>query len=257
MTDNKIYTLGLIPIITQDDLDKLNDEGRAVITRELAKVEGKLTHQEDLTPVQIRDLMEALDVSPIWGRDGMVIYRLSIAGKILVFGLFPDVEKDLVHPDILDRQFIACESIEDLVEKMLKATLSYHVDTGHNAELLPEDHPEESAIGFICPQLNTVWLLNTEVVGQNLKDGATGPWAQVPHLIQSNQGRLAMAFMIAQGKLQTQMEFMEQVAGLNALTPQPTQLARRQQEGIVIDLLSGKIAERYKERYMGKKQEDQ
>ena len=59
--------------------------------------------------------------------------------------------------------------------------------------------------------------------------------------------------MITQGKLQTQAEFMEQIAGLNALTPQPTRVARRQQEEITIDLLSGKIADRYKERYMGKK----
>ena len=47
---------------------------------------------------------------------------------------------------------------------------------------------------------------------------------------------------------------MEQIAGLNALTPQPMQVTRRQQEEIVINLLSGKIAERYKDRYLGKKE---
>ena len=246
--DNKIYTVGLIPYISQEDLGKLTDEGQAIIARELAKAEGSMAFQEDLSVEQIRGLMEALDVTPIWGREGLVVYRFSVDGKIMTFGIAPDPAKDLIHPSILERKFIACESIEGLVSTILAAVAS-----SPGIEVFPEDHSEESAIGFISPQLNTVWLLHTDIVGRNLEAGEVGPWAQIPHLIQSNQGRLAMAFMLSKGKLQTTSEYLEQVAGLNALTPQPTRVARRQQEEITIDLLSGKIFDRYKERYMGKK----
>ena len=251
MNGDKIYTLGLIPAITQADLDKLNDAGQQVIARELAKASGPMAFQDDLTPEQIRDLMEALDVPPIWGREGLVVYRLSIEGKVLTFGIAPDPEKDLIHPNILTREFITCESIQDLI-----STIQAEID-GQGVEVLPEDHPEENSIGFISPQLNKVWLLATDIVGKNLEAGEVGPWAQVGHLIQSNQGRLALALMITRGSLQTQAEFMEQIAGLNALTPQPTQVTRRQQQEIVIDLLAGKIADRYKDRYMGGKKGDQ
>lgn len=253
MNDNKIYTLGLIPYITQADLDKLTDEGQEVIRRELGKTQGTMAFQEDLTPEQIRDLMEALGVTPIWGREGLVVYRLSIEGKVLTFGVAPDPGKDLIHPSILERQFITCDSITDLVERMSTVVQSA-AKLEQSLEILPEDHPEESAIGFICPQLNTVWLLNTDVVGQNLEAGEVGPWAQVGHLIQSNQGRLALALMVAQNRLQTHQQFLEQTASLNALTPQPMQVTKRQQEEIVINLISGKISDRYKDRYMGKKE---
>ena len=83
MNDNKIYTTGLIPYITATDLERLTDEGQAIIARELGKAQNQMAFQEDLTPQQVRDLMEALEVTPIWGREGMVIYRLSIEGKIL------------------------------------------------------------------------------------------------------------------------------------------------------------------------------
>ena len=45
MNDNKIYTLGLIPAITQVDLDKLNDAGQQVIARELGISERTLRYR--------------------------------------------------------------------------------------------------------------------------------------------------------------------------------------------------------------------
>lgn len=248
----QINALGLIPYITAEDLQKLSQEGQALIQRELSRAETSMAFQDDLSTEQIRNLMEALEVLPVWGREGMVVYRLIVEGKTLVFGIAPDIEKDTIPVNILEREFIVCESIPDLLDKMVAWAKT--LDPATLGVLLPEDHPEERSIGFIAPDANKVWLLDIDIVGKDLLAENTGNWAQVPHLLQSNQGRLELGYRIIQGRLQTQEEFQAQFNDLSNRTPQPGQVTRKQQQEIIIDLLSGQLSSRYKDRYLPKKE---
>ena len=197
--------------------------------------------------------MEELDITPVWGRDGLVVYRFNLEGKVVVFGLAPDAEKDLIPADILERVWIGNSSIPMLLHNLLDWASGCRLVEEYPL-LVPEDHPEEGCIGFLAPTHNRVWLIPADVVGKDLEANNVGDWAQVPHLIQSNQGRLELASRISNNKLQTNAEFKAQFEQLAQRTPQPQSITKRQQQTIIVDLLSGQLSDRYKTRYMPKKE---
>ena len=242
---------GIVPYITEADLDKLDPFDYALVQEELARAVGEpLAYQDALRPKQIRILMDVLGVTPVWGRDGMPVYRMNINERVLVFALVPDPALDTVDPEALTREWVECETLPELIEKMDAYAMGVRALEGHAPVIEPEDHPEENAIGFIAPESNRVWLLSCPQVLKDLEADNTGGWAQVSHMIQSNQGRVALAGCIAQGQLLSREQFEAQWA-LSEGAPSDT-LGGRRRSDIIIDLLSGQLATRFKNRYLKK-----
>ena len=250
---SQLNAIGLVPNLTHEDLLGLSEEQRILIGREYSR-EASITPelQPDITPEQVRTIMEALNVVPVWGRDGLVVYRFALEGKVLVFGLSPDPETDYVPANILEREWIPNASIPEFIQNMVDWVRGQMLVDPTTPLLVPEDHPEEGCIGFLAPDHNKVWLIAAEQVGKDLSDGITGGWAQVPHLIQSNQGRLELAARISHNTLMTEEQFKASFESMAQRTPQPNAITRKEQQAIVIDLLSGQLSERFKTRYLKK-----
>lgn len=241
-------TGGLVPYITDAHLDRLDPYDRELIQGELEKVAGgSLEHQENIQPRRVESIMSILGVTPVWGREFQKVYRLNINERVLVFAVVPDPESDGVPPEVLTREFIDCTSIPDLLEKMNAWAKGVRDLDGREAVIYPEDHPEENAVGFFAPDANRVWLLSGPQAVEDIKAENNGGWAQVLHLIQSNMGRVELAQRVAQGLLISVEEFQAQWEKLTGEVPAPDGRGKNE---IIIDLMSGQLADRYKARYL-------
>jgi hypothetical protein len=215
------------------------------LAAEAAREPGPLQHRSEIDTDMVRTVMEHLGVQPVWGRQGTMTYSLDLDGRVLVFSIVPDPGKDLIQPEFLTREWEETESLTELIEAVDAWCRGHRDLEGLPAEVVAEDHPEENAIGFFAPAINRVWLLPVDILTKNLMEGDLGRWAAVPHLIQSSTGRAVLAQMLADGKLQSQAEF------LRSLSPQnPAGPSSKRRSEIIIDLMSGQIAERFKTRYL-------
>ena len=210
-----------------------------------AREPGPLQHRDEIDPHMVRSVMENLGIQPVWGRQGLLTYSLDLDGRVLVFSIVPDPAKDFVDPVFLTREWEETESLTELIEALDGWCRGRRDLEGLEATLVSEDHPEENAIGFFAPAINRVWLLPTAALTQNLLNGELGRWAAVPHLIQSSTGRRVLAQLLADGKLQSQADFLKSLGPQNPAGPS----SKRRSE-IIIDLLSGQLADRFKYRYL-------
>lgn len=215
------------------------------LAAEAAREPGPLQHRAEIDTDMIRTVMEHLGIQPVWGRQGMLTYSLDLDGRVLVFSIVPDPGKDLIQPEFLTREWEETESLTELIEAVDGWCRGRRDLEGLPAEIVAEDHPEENAIGFFAPAINRVWLLPTAALTQNLLNGELGRWAAVPHLIQSSTGRRVLAQLLADGKLQSQADFLKSLGPQNPAGPS----SKRRSE-IIIDLLSGQLADRFKNRYL-------
>lgn len=235
----------------------LSSESQTFIRAELDRSPGPMGHRAELNADAIRLLAQELDLHPVWSRDGVLVYSLNVEGTILVFAIAPDIEKDLVPVDALEREWVVCSSIPDLIDQMVAWAKGVRELEGETPKLYVEDHPEERAIGFYTPDTNRTWLLSTATVVEGLEAQNAGDYAFVPHLIQSNMGRIELASRIANGALITQTEFMQQwgkesmsAEELAAAMEQGLNGHPRRKSDIIIDLMSGRLADRFKARYL-------
>lgn len=212
------------------------------LQRELDHPAGPMQHRAEIETTMVRTVMEALGVSPVYGRDGLLVYSVNIDGKVLVFGLAPDIEKDSLPLNCLTREWVEVSSLPELIDQLTTWARAMRELEEFTPELLAEDHPEENAIGFFAPGPNKVWLLSGADLTRDLMEGNLGNWAAVPHLIQSSTGREELAKLIVADKLMTREAFLKSMG----VTPKPG----GRQTDIVIDLLSGTLADRYKRRYL-------
>jgi hypothetical protein len=231
---------GLVPYITDLDLDKLDPYDRDLIDRALGlDANADPVLQEEIEGPRIKILMDVLGVQPVWARDNSLVYRMNYKEHVLIFSVVPDPEIHGVPVEVLERTWIECKDIPDLLAQMNEFARGVRDLDGHPPVMHPEDHPEEHAIGFFAPEANRVWLLSTEQVQADLKADNTGGWAHVNHLMQSNKGRLELAQRIAGGLLITVEEFQQHWASF-----QDSQPKKRQSE-IIIDLMSAQLAQRF------------
>ena len=200
-----------------------------------------MAHRPSIREDQVHTIMKAIGVTPVPGRDGLQVYSLILDGKVLVFGMAPDIQKDLIPLEHLTREWVEVASLTDFIAQPLAWANEVREAERMAPALEAEDHPEEHAVGFFAPGINRVWLLKTQVLTEDLTEGNFGRWGQVPHLIQSSTGRQELAKLIAAGKLQSAEDYYRSLAG---------QEKPPRREDIVIDLLSGALADRYKHRYM-------
>lgn len=203
--------IGLTPTLSLGEMTQL------IPQKDIAMLLSAGTKEalSDISPNHLRNVMEVLGVLPVWGRNGNVVYRFNFEGTVRVFVAAPDPAVDFIPANILERQWHVCESLSDLIQKLIYAQESAGFPEWH---LQPEDHPEERSIGFISPETNEVWLLDMDLVTKSLQEGGTKEWPQVQTLICTNEGRTQLASLLTQKKLLTEAQFMQTYG---RLTPTP------------------------------------
>ena len=249
MTIENYDLLGLIPFLAREDAAAiLSPDELAIFNSIVDGVQGgAITHQPQITPSQIADIMDKLNVLPVWGKEGTKVYRMNLGDRLPIFIIAPDPEHDSVPPEVLTRKFVSADDLDGLVT-LIQGTLADLSAGGVTGTVLPEDHPEFDSVGFICQEANTVFTITTTAIDAS-KDKPT-KYAMLQGLIQSNEGRVELAKRIATGQLMSAEEFMAQYMALQPRTPEAAKVLRRKEQEVTIDLMSGKIADNYKKRYL-------
>ena len=203
--------IGLVPTITLEDMTKSLD------MKDIGLLLSGTTQEtlSEVTSNHLRNILELLNVLPVWGRNGNVVYRFNFEGSVRVFVVAPDPAVEYVPANILERTWHVCESLPDLIQKLLCAQDSANFPEWH---LMPEDHPEERSIGFLSPETNEVWLLGMDLVTKSLQENDTEGWPQVRSLICTNEGRTQLASLLTNRKLLTKDQFLQTYG---RLTPSP------------------------------------
>ncbi len=201
-----ITHIGLVPTLTLEEMAKVLAPQDIPL---LLSGSTQMASNEAISPNHLRTLMEALNIIPVWGREGTMVYRFNFEGTVRVFMVVPDPAVDYIPADILEREWANAPSLVDLIRILL------HVAPG---DIVPEDHPEEQSIGFLCPEANKVWLLHMDLVTEALQGTEIDEWPQVRSLICTNEGRMQLASYLNQGTLMKKDEFIKRYG---AITPSP------------------------------------
>lgn len=161
-----------------------------------------------------------LGVVSVAGRGGHRVYRAWIRNKLAVLVDNPET------PDVedLSRLWVTSPGVDALIRDIQRFIRSAAEESTEEMTILSEDHPEEQAIGFSCPEANRIWVLPVQQLERELQS-FTIATRGVSSLISSAKGREALAKALTTGEVAK--------AGTFPLDP-----------------LTASISARYKERYL-------
>ena len=241
--------IGLIPFITRESIENLLDPEEITVFDSIVNgvQGGEITHQPQIPVGQLLTIMEHLGIDPIWGKEGTKVYRMNLGDRLPIFIIAPDPATDSIPVEVLERQFIAFDKLDDLVLAILAETKAIR-DRGEEAKVYAEDHPEFDSVGFISFQANKVWTIASPQI--EASKGEPTQFALLHTLIQSNEGRVELAQRMATGQLMSATEYMDSYLGLQSRTPDAAKILRRKEQEVTIDLMSGKLSDVYKRRFL-------
>lgn len=178
-----------------------------------------LQREKDSAAGVLRSALIRLGVTPVAGRGGHLVYRAWVGSKLAVLVDNP-ADPD---PEHLQRLWVTARGVDHLV-KTIQTFIQEAAENSDPVTILSEDHPEEQAIGFSCPEANRIWVLPVQQLERELQ-ASTIATRGVSSLISSAKGREALAKALTTGEVAK--------AGTFALDP-----------------LTASISARYKERYL-------
>lgn len=225
---------GDISVIGEDLLQTLPSIEREAMAALLGRESSFILHlEEGLSSGVLRSAMIRLKIRPVPGRDGGSVYRAWVGPKLAVV-----VDQPEAGPMATMRVWMDPTDVNEAISD-IQALVARRKDAGTTTTLLAEDHPEERAIGFVCAETDTIWLLPVEMVERDLEAKAiTSPMAA--SLITSAHGRGALATVLAAGKL----DDSAYASAREILRDDP------QGKSSVNEALAASLASRYKARYM-------
>jgi len=240
MTPNDLT--GLVPRITREGVQAALDPYELQIFEALVSKKD-LEHHPEVPVQQLLNIMEKLNIIPVWGLQdsrGAQVYRMHFGDCVPVFTVVPGLD-DVIPSEVLTRTWTTCASLDELVDEI-------RVRVAPEDHLFPEDHPELSSVGFICPELNHVWLVSSDVIASS----ALVPtrYAQVFALIQTNEGRVELARRLITNDLMTHEDFQAQFPEPPKRSPEAEKALRRHQQENIVNTMTAAVSGAYSRRFL-------